>query len=50
MYINAWENLRRIHIKLKTIATSGESSVSEGTGRGPKETLASSGMLSFFRR
>lgn len=51
MYINAWEStVRRIYIKLKTMAISGERSGYGGTGRGPREALASSGMLSFFRR
>ena len=45
MYINAWENVGRIHNKLKTMVTSGESSGYRAVKEGP----ALSEMLLFFR-
>lgn len=46
MCVNAWENVRRIHIKLKAMVISRESSEYGGAARGSRKTL----MLSFFRR
>lgn len=50
MCVRAWENVGQIHIKPETVVISREGSGYGGAGRGSRETLALSGMLSFFRR